>query len=84
MMENHVFCDHCPGCRPAVLDVATGEPIPDTDPRMVEINRYWDKETSFEQRKGFIEVTLHNSRKPSDLAMFEQIARKIQKAMGGS
>lgn len=76
-MEDHAFCDHCPGCRPAILNVQTGESLPPDDPIMIAVNQIWDKETTYAQRKAFIEVTLHNSRTPYDMELFQQVSRKV-------
>jgi len=80
MMEDHEFCDSCPGCRPAMAKVGGGV-IPNTDPMMIEVNRVWDEETTYDQRKAFIEVTLHNSRKPRDMRLFQEVGEMIQTAL---
>jgi len=80
MMEDHEFCDSCPGCRPAMAEI-DGTVIPNDHPMMIEVNRVWDNETTYEQRKAFIEVTLHNSRKPEDLLLFQEVTEKMQTAL---
>lgn len=64
MKERHEFCDTCPGCRPAILDLRTGEAIPDDSPVMVAVLKAWRERTTYDQRKGYIEVTLHKSLDP--------------------
>lgn len=81
MMEDHEFCDDCPGCRPAMLDMKTGKPMPNDHPAMVEINRLWDNETTYAQRKAFIEVTLHNSRQPHEMRLFGEVQEMMQEAL---
>ena len=84
MMEDHEFCDKCPGCRPALatLDgVKVGKPFDDDTPEMKAINKYWDNETEYRQRKAYIEVTLHNSRRPGELALCKQVMAGIQEVL---
>lgn len=81
MMEWHEFCDDCEGCRPAMLDLKTNKPLPNDDPMMVVVNRVWDNETTYAQRKAYIEVTLHNSTRPNDVRLFQEVAQKIQAAL---
>ncbi len=81
MMEDHEFCDTCPGCRPAMADVKTGKVMSRDHPTMVVVDRVWDNETTYAQRKAFIEVTLHNSRKPEDMKLFQEVAQLIQEAI---
>ncbi len=81
MMEDHEFCDKCEGCRPAMLDPRTGVKVPDTDPMMVSVNRAWDNETTFAQRKAFIEVTLKNCRNPVELRLYQEVVEIIKAAL---
>jgi hypothetical protein len=81
MMEDHEFCDECPGCRPALIDAETGKLMAKDSPIMKTVNRVWDKETTFAQRKGFIEVTLKNSRNPHEMKLFWEVSNKIQDAL---
>lgn len=78
MMEDHSFCDSCPGCRPALLDPTTGTALPNDHPIMVKINHMWDTQTTYDQRKSFIEVTLHNSRDPVDMENAKKVAKMMQ------
>lgn len=78
MMEDHEFCDDCPGCRPALLDVENQKQLPDDDPIMIEVNKIWDGETTYAQRRAFIKVTLHNSRNAMDVARFQEVTQKIE------
>ena len=83
MLEDHAFCDSCPGCRPAMIDVKTGKPVPPDDPKVLAINLLWDKRTTYEQRKAYIEVTLHNSRKPEDMRLCQEVLGKIEVVLKG-
>lgn len=79
MLEKHEFCDHCPGCRPALVDVATGRVLPDDSTLMIAVNRVWNTHTSYAERKAFIEVTLHNSRAEKDLQLAAAVMTKIKR-----
>ena len=81
MWETHAFCDHCPGCRPALLDAATGQVLPEHSPLMQAVNRVWNTQTSYAERKAFIEVTLRNSRSAADLQLAAAVMAKIKRAM---
>lgn len=86
MMEDHEFCDDCPGCRPALADFdpVTGQvkgTLPQDHPVMVIVNRIWDNETTFAQRKAFIEVTLHNCRNEHEMRLFDEVQQTIQEAL---
>jgi hypothetical protein len=81
MMEDHEFCDNCPGCRPAMLDLQTNEPVPHNDPKMHIVNRIWDNETTYAERKAFIEVTLKNSRLPNELKLAQRVINKLQEGL---
>ena len=82
MLENHEFCDHCLGCRPVVIDISTGQPFADDSAVMLEVNRLWNNRTSYAERKAFIDITVHNSRKSKDMRLaapfLEQIAHVIK------
>jgi hypothetical protein len=83
MLEHHEFCDHCPGCRPVLLDVNTGQPLPADSPSMVKVDQVWASETTYEERKAFIEVTLHSSRSSNDLRLANQVGEKIKAGLAG-
>jgi hypothetical protein len=78
MLEHHQFCDSCPGCRPAIVDSKTGTILPPESPIMVAVNDLWDHHTTYEERKAFIEVTLHNSQAPPELQLAYALMQKIQ------
>ena len=85
MMDDHEFCDDCFGCRPAIATVnpdnTVGPPMPQDHPAMVKINKYWDNETTYAQRKAFIEVTLHNSRISVEMKLANQVMERIRTIM---
>jgi hypothetical protein len=80
-MDRHEFCDHCPGCRPAVIDWNTGAVLPQDSALAIAVNRAWNTQTSYAERKAFIEVTLHNSRAKQDLQLASEVIAKIKAAM---
>ncbi len=81
MLENHAFCDHCPGCRPCAIDATTGEPMPEDSSIMIAVNRIWNTQTAYAERKAYIDVTVHNSRKPEDLALATAVVQRFKSTM---
>lgn len=76
----HEFCDHCPGCRPALIDTATGQPLPDDSPVVLTVNKIWNTQTSYAEREAFINVTLHNSQATDAIMLAAGVARKFSDA----
>ena len=81
MMEDHEFCDDCPGCRPILVDMKNGQPLTDDDPIMILVNGIWDNDTIYAQRRAFIKVTLHNSRNPKDMERAQEVTQKFEDAL---
>jgi hypothetical protein len=81
MMPDHEFCDHCPGCRPVIFNAKTGEVFASDSEVMRVVNRIWDTETSYAERKAFIEFTLHNSRSSEHVPLALDVIAKIQKVL---
>lgn len=79
-MSIHKHEDDCPGCRPAVLDVKTGKPLPDDSEIMVVVNQVWET-TTLEERQSFHRVTCQNCRDPKDVAVIQRITEQIQAKM---
>ena len=71
------FSDHCEGCRPAVMDVTNDTIFPPDHPAMIAINKYWNNETTYNQRLAWHAVTCLNSQKSSDLRVAEKLARRF-------
>jgi len=80
-MPLNEYSDDCPDCMPAILDVQTGETLPDTDPMMIAAIKAFKEKTSYAERLAWHRVTIRNSRDPKDIAIMEKIAGLIQKAM---
>ena len=81
MMEDHEFCDNCPGCRPAMLDMQTNQPLDNDNPIMVVVNDIWDNNTTYAQRRAFIEFTLHNSRESYVVKLTAEVQNKLQSVL---
>lgn len=76
-MTYHEFCDTCPGCRPAIMLAETGKKLPPEHPTMIKINRVWNKECTYHERKAYINVTVNNSHVPAELEMTERVMKKL-------
>lgn len=75
----HEFCDGCPLCRPALIDLRSGRGLSADDKLTQAVERIWDKHTSYEQRRAFIRVTRFNSRDTADVLLFEEVVAKIKR-----
>lgn len=81
MQPIHDFCDDCHGCRPALVDAETGKPLASDSPTMIRVNAVWDHETTYSERKAFIDVTCNRTQAPDAMALCESVMRKVQAAM---
>jgi hypothetical protein len=61
-----------------MMDARTRMKVPDTDPMMIAINRIWDEDTTFAQRRAYIEVTLKNSRDPHNMRLATEVVEMIK------
>lgn len=77
-LETHEFCDTCEGCRPAMLDLKTNRPMPQDHPTMKKINKVWDNDTTYEQRRAFIDVTLHSRKTRVNMLLANQVMELIK------
>ena len=78
-MSRKHFDDECPGCRPAMVDAATGQPIADDSVEMTTVNRLWS-ETTFGERRAWHRFTCQNSRRPEDVQFAKTFAERIGEA----
>lgn len=76
-MSIEKFDDNCPGCRPAFLDLKTGEVLPESHPVMQRILAIW-AQSSYEEREAFHHVMCLNSRDPRDLQLVKQLTDQFQ------
>ena len=77
------FDDVCRGCSPALLDIKTGRPYPDSSPEMQLVDRLWG-ETTPEERRAWHRVTCQNSRAVLDLALAKGFADRIEAAFAAA
>lgn len=80
-MPKHEFCDSCPGCRPTIINTKTKSVLPQDSKEMIAINDVWDNNTTYNQRKAYIDVTLHNSKNSKDLELAGSVVEKIKAAL---
>lgn len=76
-MSREQFDDDCPGCKPAILDVQTGQPLNEDHPIMVKVMTVWDG-TTLAERQAYHNVMCQNSREPSDLELVNRVISKIE------
>lgn len=62
-MSMETYDDTCSGCRPAIVDVATGKIMPQDSPVMQIVNQLFNKLTPTE-RQAWHDFTCKNSRDP--------------------
>lgn len=79
-MSLETFSDECPGCRPSLMDVQTGQVMADDSPPMRLVLEVW-KTTSRKEREVFHRVCCQNSRKVSDMTVFSALTDRIQSAL---
>jgi hypothetical protein len=70
------FDDHCPGCKPVILNPETSGPFPENHPAMVKFRRIWNK-TTREQREAFHNVMCVGSRDRYELRLVKQITDQL-------
>jgi hypothetical protein len=76
-MSHEKFDDNCPGCKPAFLDLKTGQVLPDDHPVMQKVHAVW-RTTTFQQREAFHDVMCLNSRDPLKLFLVKQITDQFK------
>jgi hypothetical protein len=81
MSEIHDFCDTCPDCRPAILDVNTGQRLAAGHPVFDAVMRVWDNDTSYEERRAFITVTTNKPYGAAEEKLFDQLNNKFRAAL---
>lgn len=67
-MPTDEYSDDCPGCRPCLVDMTSGQPLSEDAPGVKALNAAWAK-TSKETRQAWHAVTCKNSRDPEHLAL---------------
>ena len=59
---------------------ANGQALPDDHPLMVTVLTVW-RETTYEVRRAFIFVTLHNSRDEDDMRLTDSFMCQVQQIL---
>ena len=77
-MSLEKYDPNCPGCRPAIFDLNTQAVLPDDHPVMVKIFKVYDAASLLEKR-AWHAVTCKNSRAVLDMALAEDLVRRMQK-----
>jgi len=71
------YDDNCFGCQPAMLDMTTGQRVPDTDPVMAAVKRAWAR-TPLAEKQRYHRVMVCNSRDPDDLAAVQAVVERVK------
>jgi hypothetical protein len=82
-MSREHFDDECPGCRPAMVDVKTMQPLADDSIEMKTVNRLWG-ETSREERLAWHRFTCQNSRSLLDVQLVKTFSDRLEAALVAS
>jgi hypothetical protein len=69
--------DDAEGCRPAFIDLETGQPLPYDHPTMVKIMAIWET-TSRAQREAYHRVMCLNSRDAIDLMLVKTVIDRFR------
>lgn len=75
-MSKEKFDLNCPGCRPAIVDIQTGQVLPADHPAMMKANKVFN-EASILEKQAWHAVTCLNSRSPLDLALCRQMTSRL-------
>jgi hypothetical protein len=78
-MSMQAFDNACEGCKPAMLDVKTGQVLPDDAPSMKIVLQLWNA-LPLAEKQAWHRVTCQNSRALLDVQRAEAFARRIQDA----
>jgi len=77
------YDENCKGCRPALLDIQTGKPLPEDSPIMKIVLGLWEQATPQEKR-AWHDFTCLNSREPQVVSLAMGVAQKIRNAFSQS
>jgi hypothetical protein len=80
MMSVDRFDDQCPGCRPCLVDVTSGEVLSENSPPMRAVLTMWAKTTRSE-REAFHRVACLNSRAAVDVLIVEMLGAQMAAAI---
>ncbi len=79
-MSWETYEDACRGCRPVMLNIATGLRLPDDSPEMKLILAIFDKLT-LPERQAWHRFTCKNSRASGDLEVVARFQGQIEAAL---
>jgi hypothetical protein len=68
--------EDCPDCRPAMVDMKTGQVMPDDAPMMRFVLEVF-KGLTLAEKQAWHRFTCQNSRAPADLKVIESITQKL-------
>jgi hypothetical protein len=81
-MSTETSTDDCPGCGPAMINAATGQPLPESDPVAGVTQAVW-RRTSRWERECLHRVTCLHSTASADLLAVQSLVRRIRAALAG-
>ena len=79
-MSRARFDDECPGCRPMMVNVETGQPYADDSAEMTAVNRVWSA-TTLAERQAWHRFTCLNSRSIVDLQVVKDFSDRLESAL---
>lgn len=79
-MSIKCFDDECPGCRPMMVNVDTGQPFADSSVEMIAVNRIWSM-TTLAERQAWHRFTCQNSRSIVDLQVVKTFSDRLETAL---
>ncbi len=82
-MSIELFSDECAGCRPAMIDMTTGKPVPEDAAFMRAILGVWAGTTRGE-RLAWHRVTCQNSRNEMDMLFCHGLQKRFQAAINAA
>jgi hypothetical protein len=82
-VSREAFDENCPGCKPAILDIKTQQPLPDDHVIMQAVHKVWET-TTREEREAFHRLTCLNDTSDETRSklqsLYERIALAIKKS----
>jgi len=79
-MSVQTFDDACKGCKPAMLDVKTGQMLPDDSPQMKIVLRVWST-LPIAEKQAWHRFTCLNSRTLLDVQIAKTFTDAVQDAL---
>jgi hypothetical protein len=82
-MSTEKLDDACPGCKPVIVDVKTGLPLPPSDPIAQAVDKLWET-TTLEEREAFHRLSCLNDSSDENRSklqyLYDRIGLAIKKA----